>query len=122
MDPLMAHRMSQEDLVAQVVMVREEDAGPVETVVEVPRCRQLTSLQALEELLGVRSCCCSPTNVIKEGEHRPGEGMSSRDSSRTLLHAVAGQGIRHDVQAARAILHNKIEAKQLADPLVLRYN
>jgi len=117
--------MSQEeDLVAQVVMVWNKDAGPVEkeTVVEVPRCRQLTSLQALEELLGVRSCCCSPANVIKEGERRPGEGMSSRNSSWTLLHAAAGQRMRHDVQAARAILHSKIKAKQLADPLVLRYS
>ena len=120
----MARRMSQEgDLVAQVVMVQDKDAGPMEKeiVVEVPRCRQLTSLQALEELLGVRSCCCSPTNVIKEGERRPGEGMSSRDSSCTLLHAATGQCIRHNVQAARAILHSKIKAKQLADPLVLRY-
>ena len=80
-------------------MVRDEDAGPVEkeTVVEVPRYRQLTSLQALEELLGVRNCCCSPTNVIKEGERRPGEGMSSRSRNCTLLHAAAGQRIRHDV-------------------------
>jgi len=110
----MARRMSQEeDLVAQVLMVRDEDAGPMEkeTVVEVPRCRQLTSLQALEELRGVRSCCCSLANVIKEGEHRPREGMSSRNRSCTLLHAVVGQRICHDVQAARAILHSKIKAK-----------
>ena len=108
---------------AQVVMVWNEDAGPVEkeTVIEVPWCRQLTSLQALEELLGVRNCCCSPTNVIKEGERRPKEGMSSRSRNYTLLHAAVGQRIRHDVQAARAILHSKIKAKQLADPLVLRY-
>ena len=121
----MARRMSQEeDLVVQVLMVRDEDAGPMEkeTVVEVPRCRQLTSLQAMEELLGVRSCCCSPANVIKEGERRPGEGMSSGNRSCTLLHVAAGQCIRHDVQAARAILHSKIKAKQLADPLVLRYS
>ena len=121
----MARQMSpEEDLVAQVVRVWNEDTGPMEkeTVVEVPRCWQLTSLQALEELLGVRSCCCSPTNVIKEGKRRPREGMSSRDSSRTLLHAVAGQRIHHDVQAARAILHSKIEAKQLVHPLVLRYS
>ena len=106
--------MSQEEyLVAQVVMVRDEDAGPVEkeTVVEVPWCRQLAKLQALEELLGVRDCYCSPEDVIEEGERRSKEGMSSGNRSCTLFHATAGQRICHDVQAARAILHSKIEAK-----------
>jgi hypothetical protein len=37
-------------------------------VVKAPRCWELASLQALEELLGVRGCCCSPMNVIKESE------------------------------------------------------
>ena len=109
---------------AQVVMVRNKDAGPVEkeTVVEVPRCRQLTSLQALEELLGIDGYYCSPTDVIKEGERQPREGMRSGNRSCILFHATVGQRIRHDVQVTRAILHSKIKAKQLADPLVLRYS
>ena len=32
----------------------------------------------------------------------------------------AGEGVRGDVEAARAVLHSEVEAEQLADPLVLR--
>jgi len=31
-----------------------------------------------------------------------------------------GEGVRGDVEAARAVLHSEVEAEQLADPLVLR--
>jgi hypothetical protein len=68
----MAYRMSQEHLMAQVIVVGDEDASPVEeAVVQTPQWQQLTVLQVLEELLGVRGYCCSAADVINEGKCWP---------------------------------------------------
>ena len=110
---------------AQITMVRNKDAAPVQEqpIFMAPGALQLTSSKALQELQRISSNRRGLADVGDEHEGRPGEG--AHHSAPALLWAVqlgvtAGKSIRHGIKAAGAVLHGEVEAKQLADPLMLR--
>jgi hypothetical protein len=124
---LVSRRMRQEkDLMAKVAMVSHEEAAPMEEqpIVLAPGRRQLARIKALAQILGIRGSAGSPTDVIDEGEGRPGadahDSACGGDVVRNLLSVTTGEGFDDRVEKARTVLDGEIEAEELVDPLVLR--
>jgi hypothetical protein len=65
--------MGQEDLVAEVPVVRHEDARPVEegAAVQAPRLRELPALELLQQPLAIRCLGHSTSDVVEEGKRGP---------------------------------------------------
>lgn len=61
---------------AQVSVVRHEDAGPVkeQRVIKAPGCLQFACLKAAQQQLGMRRRRHGTVNVVDEGEGGPEEG------------------------------------------------
>jgi len=64
----------QEDLVAEVPVIRHEDARPVEeeAAVQAPRLRELPGLELLQQPLAIRRRGCSAPDGVEEVKRRPG--------------------------------------------------
>ena len=80
---------------------------------------------------GPGSCVLGGTDLLLDGDQRGVLNISlsqaldevkarSRErQDRCLLHVTAGQGVGHRIGAARLVFHGKVEAQQLAHPMVL---
>jgi len=112
-----------QDLVAQVTDVGYEDTPAMQQQpgVRAPWRRQVSRVQAMQQLLRVRGVGCSAADRIQEGEGRPrdGPGRARACCSVHSLGVTPGQCVGHGVEAARAIFHREVEAEKLAEPLML---
>ena len=79
--------------------------------------RQVTIAETLQEGLGVRGGGSGRPDVVDEG--KGGHGHGARRRCATLLGVAAGQSVGDCVETARPVFHLKVEAEELADPLVL---
>jgi hypothetical protein len=67
----------------------------------------------------VESSGPSSVNLVKEGEGGPGQSRRCARCDWGGLRVLARQGVNDRVEAPWPILHVKVEAEKLADPLVL---
>ena len=77
--------------------------------------RALVSRELIPKHHQRRICGIGLVETVDEVEAGPG------DSGERLLFSVSpGESIGHDIGAARLVLNREVEAKELADPLMLR--